>query len=75
MLTASRAKVAPGKLLINGQWVEGSGKPFDTVNPATGEGLTQIAEATTKDVDQAVAAARKAFDDIAGPWRKMSASE
>ncbi|MGE5321752.1 MAG: aldehyde dehydrogenase family protein, partial [Actinomycetota bacterium] len=75
MLTATKAKVAPGKLLINGQWVEGSGKPFDSVNPATGEGLTQIAEATAKDVDQAVAGARKAFDDAAGPWRKMSASE
>jgi acyl-CoA reductase-like NAD-dependent aldehyde dehydrogenase len=75
MLTATRAKVAPGKLLINGQWVEGSGKAFDTVNPATGEVLTQIAAAGPKDVDSAVAAARKAFDDPAGAWRKMSASE
>ncbi len=75
MLTATKAKVAPGKLLINGQWVEGSGKPFDTVNPATGEVLTQVAEATANDVDQAVASARKAFEDVSGPWRKMSASE
>src|SRR5260370_7696173 len=75
MLTATKAKVAPGKLLINGQWVEGSGKAFATVNPATGEVLTQVSEAGAKDVDQAVAAARKAFDDVAGPWRKMSASE
>src|SRR5262252_10547532 len=75
MLTATKAKVAPGKLLINGQWVEGSGKSFDSVNPATGEVLTQVAEAGAKDVDQAVAAARKAFDDLAGPWRKLSASE
>src|ERR1700694_1543900 len=75
MLTATKAKVSTGKLLINGQWVEGSGKAFDTVNPATGEVLTQVSEATAKDVDQAVAAARKAFDDAAGPWRKMSASE
>src|SRR5437588_7701683 len=75
MLTATKAKISPGKLLINGQWVEGSGKAFDTVNPATGEVLTQIADASEKDVDQAVAAARKAFEDTAGPWRKMSASE
>jgi len=75
MITATKAKVAPGKLLINGQWVEGSGKSFDTVNPATGEVLTQVAEAGANDVDQAVAAARKAFDNLAGPWRKMSASE
>jgi len=37
MLTATKAKISPGKLLINGQWMEGSGKPFDTVNPATGK--------------------------------------
>src|SRR5258707_6073015 len=75
MLTATKTEVSPGKLLINGQWTAGSGKAFDTINPATGEVLTQLAEASTQDVDQAVAAARKAFDDLAGPWRKMSASE
>src|SRR5215472_5123784 len=75
MLTATKARVAPGKLLINGQWIEGSGKSFDTVNPATGEVLTKISEASAKDVDSAVAAARKAFDDPAGAWRKISASE
>ncbi len=75
MIAATKARVSPGKLLINGQWVEGSGRAFDTVNPATGEVLTQVAEAGARDVDQAVLAARKAFDDMAGPWRKMSASE
>jgi aldehyde dehydrogenase (NAD+) len=75
MLTATKAKVSPGKLLINGQWVEGSGRAFDTINPATGEALTQVAEANERDVDLAVAAARKAFEDVNGPWRKMSASE
>ena len=58
MLTATKAKVAPGKLLINGQWQEGSGKSFNTVNPATGEVLIQVAEAAAQDVDQALAAAR-----------------
>jgi aldehyde dehydrogenase (NAD+) len=75
MLTATRAKVEPGKLLINGAWVDGSGKPFETINPASGEVLTQIAEATAADVDRAVQAAREAFDDPASKWRKMSASE
>jgi delta 1-pyrroline-5-carboxylate dehydrogenase len=74
MLTATKAKVSPGKLLINGQWSE-SNRSFDTFNPATGEVLTQVADAGAQEVDQAVAAARKAFDDVAGPWRKMSASE
>jgi acyl-CoA reductase-like NAD-dependent aldehyde dehydrogenase len=55
--------------------VDGSGHGFDTINPATGEVLTHIAEASERDVDQAVSAARKAFDDVAGPWRKMSANE
>jgi aldehyde dehydrogenase (NAD+) len=75
MIAATKAKVSPGKLLINGQWTEGSGQTFPTVNPATGEVLTQVAEASAHDVDQAVAASRKAFDDAAGRWRKMSASE
>src|SRR5204863_1603681 len=64
----------PGRLLINGRWAESS-KSFETVNPATGEVLTHVAEASAADVDRAVNAARKAFEDRAGAWRKMSASE
>lgn len=74
MIAGTKAKIAPGRLLIDGQWVEGS-KKFDTTNPATGEVLTQVVEAAAADVDRAVAAARKAFDDRSGAWRKMSASE
>src|SRR5438445_4838880 len=74
MIAATKTKVLPGRLLIGGQWVDGS-KKFDTVNPATGEVLTQIAEASRDDVDRAVQAARRAFDDRGGPWRKMSTSE
>src|SRR5579872_5762180 len=74
MLTATKTKVSPGRLLINGEWIETS-KTFDTINPATEEVITQIASASSQDVDRAVAAARKAFDDRNGPWRKMSASE
>jgi aldehyde dehydrogenase (NAD+) len=76
MLTATKAKIAPGKLLIGGQWSDASdGKTFDTVNPATGQVLTQLASATVGDVDRTVAAARKAFDDPAAPWQKMAASD
>jgi aldehyde dehydrogenase (NAD+) len=74
MLAATKAKVSPGRLLINGQWVEGA-KNFDTINPATGQVLTSIAEASAADVDAAVSAARAAFEDRSGAWRKMSASE
>ena len=59
---------------IGGQWIPAeSGKTFDTFHPATGEVIAQVAEGDAADVDKAVAAARKAFDD--GPWRKMDARE
>ncbi len=61
------------RILINNQWVNSlSGKTFPTFNPSTGEEICQVAEADTADVDQAVKAARSAFE---GPWRKMSAAE
>jgi aldehyde dehydrogenase (NAD+) len=61
------------KLFINGEFVESaSGKTFDTPNPATGETLATVYEAGPEDIDRAVKAARKAFDE--GKWSKMSAS-
>ncbi|MBQ20191.1 MAG: betaine-aldehyde dehydrogenase [Flavobacteriales bacterium] len=61
------------ELFIGGKWVKpSSGKYFDTVNPATEEKLASIAEANDKDVDKAVKAARKAYDEV---WSKMPASE
>jgi acyl-CoA reductase-like NAD-dependent aldehyde dehydrogenase len=72
MSVATKAKISPGRLLIDGQWQD-SGQHFDTLNPATGEVLTQIPEASAGDVDAAVSAARKAIES--GPWRKMPASE
>jgi aldehyde dehydrogenase (NAD+) len=74
MITATKVTVAPGRLLIDGQWVDGT-KTFDTVNPATGEVLTQVVEASAADVDRAVEAARRAFEGKNGPWRRMPASE
>jgi aldehyde dehydrogenase (NAD+) len=60
-------------LYINGEFVESqSQKTFDTYNPATGEVLACVFEAGSADIDLAVKAARKAFDE--GPWSKMSAS-
>jgi phenylacetaldehyde dehydrogenase len=64
----------PRKMLIGGKWVNSaSGKTFPSYNPSTGEVLAQVAEGDREDIEQAVRAARKAFDD--GPWRRMSASE
>ena len=62
------------RLLIDGKLVDAaSGKTFPDYNPATGTVLTQVAEAEAEDVDRAVKAARRAFDE--GPWSKMSPSD
>jgi len=64
----------PRKMLINNKWVDAvSGKNFPTYDPSTGEVLAQVAEGDRADIDLAVKAARKAFDE--GPWRKMTPSE
>jgi aldehyde dehydrogenase (NAD+) len=73
-LTTRDVKIGPTKLLINGEWQPAvSGKTFPTINPATEDVIAQVAEADAADVDLAVAAARRAFDE--GPWSKMPASE
>jgi aldehyde dehydrogenase (NAD+) len=67
-------EVRQTQLLIDGQWVDAaSGKTFETLNPATGEVIAQVAEADKEDVDRAVAAARRAFET--GPWRTMDARD
>ena len=71
-IKAPHVKTQP--MLIGGKWVESvSGKTFPTQNPATGETICQVAEGDKADIDLAVKAARKAFDE--GPWPRMSASE
>lgn len=71
----SSVAIRQTKLLINNKWVDSiSGKKFDTINPATGEILAQVAEADAPDVDLAVKAARNAFH-LKSPWRRMAASE
>jgi aldehyde dehydrogenase (NAD+) len=74
MLAVTKVNIKSGRLLIDGQWVDGS-KTFDTINPATEKVLTQVFEASPADVDRAVQAARRVFEDRNGPWRKLSASE
>jgi phenylacetaldehyde dehydrogenase len=63
------------RMLIDGRFVlAASGKTFPVYNPATGEVVARVPEAETEDVDRAVIAARRAFDE--GPWtHKMSNSE
>jgi len=74
MISKEEIKIKPGKLFINGKWVNSvSGKTFDTLNPATEEVVTCVAEGDKVDIDLAVTAARKAFEE--GAWRKMEARE
>ncbi|SET78894.1 aldehyde dehydrogenase family protein [Geodermatophilus poikilotrophus] len=62
--------VAPSYgLFVDGEFVDGSGTPFKTVNPATEEVLSEVASATDADVDRAVRAARRAFTRVWGPMR------
>ncbi|MEM6392885.1 MAG: aldehyde dehydrogenase family protein [Planctomycetota bacterium] len=64
----------PKQLLINNQWVDtDSGETFAVYDPATGEEIAQCAAGNAADVDKAVKAARKAFDE--GPWTRMTSSE
>lgn len=56
------------RLLIDGQLVDGaSGRRFQKINPATEEPLGEFADATRQDLDTALAAARRAFDETS--WR------
>jgi len=58
-------------LFIGGEFTDGHGQGFKTVNPANEEVLAEISEATDADVDAAVQAARKAFRS----WSRMSGAE
>jgi len=62
---------SPKKLLINGKWIAAkSGKTFESINPANEEVLALIAEGDKADVDDAVKAARKAFEE--SKWSSIS---
>jgi phenylacetaldehyde dehydrogenase len=62
------------RMLIDGRFVPAaSGKTFPVYNPATGDILTHVPEAEAEDVNRAVLAARRAFDE--GPWPRLSPSQ
>ncbi len=71
---ASSFLAGPHRLLIDGKWVDArSGKRFDVFDPATGQAIAAVAEADALDVDEAVKAARRAFEE--GPWSRTSARD
>ena len=60
-------------MLIDGERVAAaSGRTFDVMNPATGEVMARVPDAQAADVDRAVKAARRAFDE---GWRDVTAQE
>jgi aldehyde dehydrogenase (NAD+) len=70
-LETTPVKIAPRyDHFIGGAWVPSAGgETFPTVNPATGETLSQIAVGTAADINRAVAAARVAYEGVWGPMR------
>jgi len=62
------------QVFIGGQWrAPSSGETYATINPATEEESARVAKGDERDIDLAVQAARRAFDQ--GPWPKMTAAE
>ncbi|HEX5118317.1 MAG TPA: aldehyde dehydrogenase family protein [Pseudonocardiaceae bacterium] len=60
------------RMFVDGQFVDGTGEPLKTINPATGEVLAEVGTADTADVDRAVKAARRAYDRV---WGRMPGAE
>lgn len=64
----------PQQMYVDGQWVESAtGRRFDTVDPATEQVITTVPHSDAEDVERAVRAARRAFEN--GPWPAMTPAE
>lgn len=72
-LTAPKVKVdRKWQLFIDGKFQDGDSER-SLVNPANGKVLTKVAEASPRQVEEAIKAARRAFDK--GPWPRLTAFE
>ncbi len=66
--SAALANLKPAyRPFVDGEFVDGGGEPLKTLNPATEEVLAEVGTASTEDVDRAVAAARRAYEQVWGP--------
>ncbi len=65
--------IKDGRQFIGGQWRDGSGEPWTHVHPASNEECGTFSTATADEVDQAVQAARKAFDE--SDWTRWTAKD
>src|ERR1700731_3493202 len=71
---ADELALSDGRMLIDGEWVTAeAGATWSHTHPATGERVAEFPVAGAADVDRAVRAARRAFDE--GPWPRARAGE
>jgi phenylacetaldehyde dehydrogenase len=71
---ATRFLEQPKRMLIDGEWVEArDGRTLEVYDPALGEVIDHVPAGDAEDVDLAVAAARRAFED--SEWSRLTASE
>jgi aldehyde dehydrogenase (NAD+) len=71
--SAALANLKPAyRPFVDGEFVDGGGEPLKTLNPATEEVLAEVGTASTEDVDRAVAAARRAYEQV---WAPMPGAE
>jgi aldehyde dehydrogenase (NAD+) len=66
--SAALANLKPAyRPFVDGEFVDGGGEPLKTLNPATEEVLAEVGTANPEDVDRAVTAARRAYEQVWGP--------
>jgi aldehyde dehydrogenase (NAD+) len=73
-MSSTGAGVMNGRLYIDGEWEAASaGGTYTDLNPSTGEPLAEVAQGEAADIERAVGAARRAFED--SEWSRMSGRE
>jgi len=73
-MTALTTPRTADRLYIGGEWVAASSDDaLEVINPATEDVFAQVPQASVADIDRAVAAARRAFDE--GPWPRLTPRE
>ncbi|HYH30156.1 MAG TPA: aldehyde dehydrogenase family protein, partial [Pseudonocardia sp.] len=66
--SAALANLEPAyRPFVDGEFVDGGGEPLKTLNPATEEVLAEVGTANQEDLDRAVTAARRAYEQVWGP--------
>jgi phenylacetaldehyde dehydrogenase len=73
VLDGASGELERWQMLIDGEWQDAStGETFETFDPGRAAAIARVADGNSADVDRAVAAARRAFDD--GRWSRLPAA-